>query len=128
MNDIAKALLKEVVRSGGNAQKGHIISGKTAKVWPDSPVRTLKLSAKTIKSGIDIIVKPNTKSEHVFIPALVSCSGIHDLVYNDFFIGKNADITIIAGCGVNTGDSCDGSEHNGIHRFFLGKKFPGPLR
>jgi len=75
---------------------------------------------KTDKPGIDIIIKPNTKNESVHIPALVTQAGIHDLVYNDFYIGENSDIVIVAGCGIhNDGDAL--SEHNGIHRFFVGK-------
>ncbi|PKM70993.1 MAG: ABC transporter permease, partial [Firmicutes bacterium HGW-Firmicutes-17] len=120
MNDIAKKLLKEV--SGlDEMPKGAYNIRENSKTVSRQSSENIEIVSKEDKSGIDIIVKPNTKSENVFIPALVSCSGVHDLVYNDFFIGENADITIIAGCGVSTGDSCDGSEHNGIHRFFLGK-------
>lgn len=75
---------------------------------------------KTDKPGIDIIIKPNTKHESVHIPALVTETGIHDLVYNDFYIGENADVVIVAGCGIhNDGDSL--SQHDGVHRFFVGK-------
>jgi Fe-S cluster assembly scaffold protein SufB len=120
MNDIAKKLLKEV--SGlDEMPKGAYNIRENSKTVSRQSSENIEIVSKEDKSGIDIIVKPDTKSENVFIPALVSCSGVHDLVYNDFFIGENADITIIAGCGVSTGDSCDGSEHNGIHRFFLGK-------
>ena len=120
MNDIAKKLLKEV--SGlDEMPKGAYNIRENSKSVARQSSENIEIVSKEDKSGIDIIVKPDTKSENVFIPALVSCSGVHDLVYNDFFIGENADITIIAGCGVSTGDSCDGSEHNGIHRFFLGK-------
>lgn len=104
-----------------NYQKVPIIFVKTAKVWPVNPGENIKIVSKEDKSGIDIIVKPNTPSEHVYIPASVSCGGITDLVYNDFYIGRNADVTVIAGCGVSTGDSCDSSQHNGIHRFFLAR-------
>ncbi|MGL6292535.1 SufB/SufD family protein [Eubacterium aggregans] len=78
----------------------------------------IQIISKEDGSGIDIVVMPGTKNDKVYIPALVTCSGVHDLVCNDFFIGENADVTIVAGCGVST-DGCDGSEHNGIHRFFL---------
>ncbi|MGL4284298.1 MAG: SufB/SufD family protein [Eubacterium aggregans] len=78
----------------------------------------IQIISKEDGSGIDIVVAPGTKNDKVYIPALITCSGVHDLVYNDFFIGENADVTIVAGCGVST-DGCDGSEHNGIHRFFL---------
>lgn len=114
MNDIAK-IIKEV--SGlDEMPKGAYNIRENSKSVARQSSENIEIVSKEDKSGIDIIVKPDTKSENVFIPALVSCSGVHDLVYNDFFIGENADITIIAGCGVSTGDSCDGSEHNGIHR------------
>jgi len=120
MNEIAKKLLKDVTGLE-EMPKGAYNIRENSKTVVRQSSENIEIVGKEDKSGIDIIVKPDTKSESVFIPALVSCSGVHDLVYNDFFIGENADITIIAGCGVSTGDSCDGSEHNGIHRFFLGK-------
>ena len=82
--------------------------------------KNIEIVGKTDKSGIDIIIKPNTKNESVHIPALVTQAGVHDLVYNDFYIGENADILIVAGCGIHN-DGSQNSEHNGIHRFFLGK-------
>ena len=72
------------------------------------------------KSGIDIIVKENTKNESVHIPAIITQAGVNDLVYNDFYIGENADIVIVAGCGVHN-SGAEASIHEGIHRFFLSK-------
>jgi len=69
-------------------------------------------------SGIDIFVKENTKFEIVHIPVIITESGLEDVVYNDFYIGKNACVTIIAGCGIHNNHHKD-STHNGIHRFFL---------
>ena len=80
----------------------------------------IEIVGKTDKAGIDIIIKPNTKNESVHIPALVTHTDVHDLVYNDFYIGDNSDILIVAGCGIHN-DGSSMSEHNGIHRFFLGK-------
>ena len=80
----------------------------------------IDIITKTDKPGIDIKVKPNTKGETVYIPALVTHENVKDLVYNDFFIGDNADVVISAGCGVHN-DGCNTAEHNGIHRFFIGK-------
>lgn len=71
-------------------------------------------------SGIDIIIKPGTKNESVHIPVLLSQSGLKESVYNDFFIGEDCDVTIVAGCGIHNGGDAD-SEHSGIHRFFIGK-------
>ncbi len=80
----------------------------------------IDIITKTDKPGIDIKVKPNTKNETVSIPACVTKGNVDDLVYNDFYIGENADIIIVAGCGVHT-DTHETAKHNGIHRFFLGK-------
>ena len=75
---------------------------------------------KTDKPGIDIIIKANTKNEQVHIPVIISESGHQETVYNDFYIGENADVTIIAGCGIhNCGE--EKSAHDGIHSFFVGK-------
>ena len=69
-------------------------------------------------SGIDIIVKENTQKEFIHIPVIITESGLKDVVYNDFYIGKNANVTIIAGCGIHN-DHHEDSRHDGIHRFFL---------
>ncbi len=71
-------------------------------------------------SGIDIRIKPGTKHESVHIPVVVSESGLKDMVYNDFYIGEDCDVVIVAGCGIhNCGDQ--DAEHDGIHRFYVGK-------
>lgn len=80
----------------------------------------IDIITKSDKPGIDIIIKPETKHESVHIPVVLSQSGLQECVYNDFFIGDNSDVTIVAGCGIhNSGDSA--SEHDGIHTFHIGK-------
>ena len=80
----------------------------------------IDIVSKTDKPGIDIIIKPYTKNESVHIPVIISESGLKDMVYNDFYIGEGADVTIIAGCGIhNCGDQ--DSAHDGIHSFHVGK-------
>lgn len=80
----------------------------------------IDIVTKEDRSGIDIHIKAGTKSESVHIPVVLSQSGLKESVYNDFFVGEDADVTIIAGCGIhNGGDSA--SEHSGIHRFFVDK-------
>ena len=80
----------------------------------------IDIVSKTDKPGIDIIIKPGTKNESVHIPVIISESGLKDMVYNDFYIGEGADVTIIAGCGIhNCGDQ--DSAHDGIHSFHVGK-------
>ena len=78
----------------------------------------IDIVTKSDKSGIDIIIKPGTKNESVHIPVVLTQSGLSDMVYNDFYIGKNANVTIIAGCGIHNDHHKD-SRHDGIHRFFL---------
>lgn len=75
---------------------------------------------KEDKDGIDIIIKPGTKNESVHIPVVISETGLTDLVYNDFFIGDDSDVTIIAGCGIHNGGDKK-SQHDGIHVFHVGK-------
>lgn len=70
--------------------------------------------------GIDIYIKPGTKNESMHIPVIISQTGIKELVYNDFHVGADCDVVIVAGCGIHNGGDAD-SDHSGIHRFFLDK-------
>ena len=80
----------------------------------------IDIITKSDKPGIDIIIKPGTKKESVHIPVVISQTGLQECVYNDFYIGEDADVTIVAGCGIhNAGDKK--SEHDGIHTFHLAK-------
>lgn len=80
----------------------------------------IDIVSKQDKPGIDIIIKPNTKGERVDIPVMLEATGLTDLVYNDFYVGENADVVIVAGCGIhNTGN--DLARHDGIHTFHVGK-------
>lgn len=71
-------------------------------------------------NGLEIRIKPGTKNESVHIPVVMTKSGLTEVVYNDFYIGEDADVVIVAGCGI---DNCGpkNSEHDGIHRFYVGK-------
>ena len=80
----------------------------------------IDIVTKTDKPGIDIIIKPGTVNESVHIPVLLSETGLTDLVYNDFHIGENSNVTIIAGCGIHNGGDKK-SQHDGIHTFYVGK-------
>ena len=75
---------------------------------------------KVDKNGIDIVIKPNTTNESVHMPVIITKAGIKDLVFNDFYVGENCDILIVAGCGIHN-PGADASEHNGIHTFHLAK-------
>ena len=80
----------------------------------------IDIVSKENGSGIDIHIKPGTKNESVHIPVVLSESGIKETVYNDFYIGAESDVVIVAGCGI---DNCGGqdSEHDGVHRFYVGR-------
>ena len=80
----------------------------------------IEIVKKEDKPGIDIYIKPGTKNESVHIPVLLSSTGLKELVYNDFHIGEDCDVTIVAGCGIHNGGN-DDSEHSGIHSFFVEK-------
>ncbi len=80
----------------------------------------IEIVSKQDREGIDIIVKPGTKNESVHIPVIISKTGYSELVYNDFFIGEDCDVVIIAGCGIHN-SGCDTSKHDGVHTFHVGK-------
>lgn len=119
MNNTELELLKIIADMEGTPEGAFNIraNGVSAerKVTENIDIRT-----KEDKSGIDIIIKPNTKNEKVHIPVIISQTGYSELVYNDFIVGEGADVEIIAGCGIhNCGD--ENSAHDGIHTFFVGK-------
>ena len=80
----------------------------------------IDIVTKQDKPGIDIFIKEGTKNESVHIPVVLSATGLKDLVYNDFYVGDNCDVTIVAGCGIHNGGDAD-SSHDGIHSFHIGK-------
>ncbi len=80
----------------------------------------IDIVTKEDQSGIEITIKPGTKKESIHIPVIISQTGLEEAVYNDFFVGEDCDVTIIAGCGIhNSGDKR--SQHDGIHTFHVGK-------
>lgn len=120
MNEITENLLREVSDYDGTEFNGAYNIREDGGCAGRKSTENITIESKTDKPGIDIFVKPGTKGENVFIPACITHSGIDDLVYNDFYIGEGADVTVIAGCGVHTVTE-EESRHNGIHRFFLEK-------
>lgn len=80
----------------------------------------IEITTKTDRQGIDIRVAPFTKNESVHIPVLITETGLDDKVYNDFYIGEGADVLIVAGCGIHNAGG-EKAQHDGIHRFFIGK-------
>lgn len=91
---------------------------KDGKGVERSVTDNINIVSKKDKPGIDIYVKENTKGESVHIPVILTKEGLNDLVYNDFYIGKNAEVVIVAGCGIHN-DYHKKAQHDGVHRFFL---------
>lgn len=117
MNNIDKELLSKISDINGEIKGAYNIR-KNGKGIERKVTENINIVTKEDKSGIDVYVKENTKFEFVHIPVIITESGLKDLVYNDFYIGKNANVVIIAGCGIHNDHHKD-SQHNGIHRFFL---------
>ncbi len=119
MNQIQKDLLEQIAGIHEVPQGAYNIrmNGEGAG---RSVTENIDIVTKTDKPGIDIIIKPGTKNESVHIPVIISKTGLTDLVYNDFYIGENADVTIVAGCGIHNGGD-EKSQHDGIHTFHVAK-------
>ena len=114
---IDKELLSEISDYDG-IRKGAYNIRKNGQGIERKVTENINIVTKTDKTGIDIYVKENTKFDYVHIPVILTQSGLKDVVYNDFYIGKNANVAIIAGCGIHNDHHKD-SQHDGIHRFFL---------
>ena len=119
MNKIEKDLLKTIADIEQVPMGAYNIRENGKGVARNTTVN-IDIVTKTDKPGIDIIVKPNTKNESVHIPVILTQGGFNDVVYNDFYIGENADVVIVAGCGIHN-SSCETSQHDGIHTFHLSK-------
>lgn len=119
MDEIQKTLLEQVadLHSVPAGAYNFRVNGQGAG---RNTTANIDIVTKEDKPGIDIIIKPGTKKESVHIPVVLSATGLKDLVYNDFYIGEDADVTIIAGCGIHNGGS-EASSHDGIHSFHIGK-------
>ena len=119
MDEIRMNLLKEVADLDALPVGAYNIR-ENGKAAGRNTTANVDIVTKKDKPGIDIFIAPGTKKESVHIPVIISQTGLTDLVYNDFHIGEDADVVIIAGCGIH---NCGGelSQHDGIHTFWLGK-------
>ena len=117
MDLIEKNLLKEIADIEETPMGAYNIR-ENGKGIARNTTKNIDIVTKTDKPGIDIIIKENTQNESVHIPVIITQAGLTDVVYNDFYIGKNADVVIVAGCGIHN-SSCETSEHDGIHTFYL---------
>ena len=119
IDEIQKRLLEEVADLHDVPEGAYNIRAN-GKMAGRQTTANIDITTKTDVNGIDVRIKPGTKHESVHIPVVVSESGLKEMVYNDFYVGDDADVVIVAGCGINNCGDQD-SEHDGIHRFFLGK-------
>ncbi len=119
MNDITKELLRLVSDWNGEFQGAYNLRVDGCGAGRKSSEH-IQILSKEDKPGLDIHIAPGTTGESVSIPACVTHGDLDDLVYNDFYVGEGADVTIVAGCGVHT-ETGEPARHNGIHRFFLAK-------
>lgn len=117
MNQIQKDLLEKIADIHGVPQGAYNLrmNGQGAG---RNTTEHIDIVTKQDKPGIDIFIKPGTKNESVHIPVIISQTGLNDLVYNDFFVGENCDVTIVAGCGIHNGGD-EESRHDGIHTFHV---------
>ena len=119
MNKVDKRML-EAVADLHEIPQGAFSLRKNGESAERRSSANIIIEPKKDKPGIDITVKAGTKNESVHIPVIITEAGVNDLVYNDFYIEEDADVLIVAGCGIhNSGDQR--SEHDGIHRFHIGK-------
>ena len=119
MDVIQKRLLEEIAGLHDVPEGAYNIraNGATAA---RAVTASIDITTKEDRPGIDVRIKPGTKKQSVHIPVVLSESGITETVYNDFYIGEDCDVVIVAGCGISNCGNQD-SEHDGVHRFYVGR-------
>ncbi|MBR3743201.1 MAG: SufD family Fe-S cluster assembly protein [Clostridia bacterium] len=119
MDTIQKRILEEVAGLHEVPEGAYNIRANGESAGRRSTAN-IEITSKPEGAGIDVRIRPGTKRESVHIPVVLSESGLKETVYNDFYIGEDSDVVIVAGCGIHNCGSQD-SQHDGIHRFFVGK-------
>jgi len=119
LDEIQKRLLLEVADLHEIPEGAYNIRSNSQSAGRQSTAN-IEITSKQEVSGLEIRIKPGTKRESVHIPVVMTQSGLKEVVYNDFFVGADADVVIVAGCGINNCGNQD-SQHDGIHRFYLEK-------
>ena len=122
MDSIEKDLLLQIADLHGVPEGAYNIRQNGETVSRNVTANIDVVTKTDGKSGIDIFIKPGTKNESMHIPVIISKAGLQEVVYNDFYIGEDADVVIVAGCGIH---NCGGKEvvsrHDGVHTFYVGK-------
>ncbi len=119
IDEIQKRILSEVADLHSVPEGAYNIRAN-AKTADRKTTANIDIISKEDGSGIDIHIKDGTKNESLHIPVILSESGIKETVYNDFYIGDDCDVVIVAGCGIHNCGNQD-SQHDGIHRFYIGR-------
>ena len=119
LDEIQKRLLAEVADLHDIPEGAYNLRANGTSAGRQS-TESIDIQSKKDGSGLEITIRDNTVKQSVHIPVVLSESGLNETVYNDFHVGENCDILIVAGCGI---DNCgnQNSEHDGIHRFWVGK-------
>ena len=118
-NKVDINLLREIADLEGTPKGAYNIR-KNGQLVSRGINANIDIVTKDDKPGIDIIIKDGTKNQSVHIPVIITETCLDELVYNDFHIGADCDVVIVAGCGIhNAGDKK--SEHSGIHTFYVGE-------
>ncbi len=120
MDAVQKRLLQEVADLHDIPEGAYNLRANGESVGRQSTAN-IEITPKTDVSGIDIRIKDGTVRESVHIPVVLSESGLKEVVYNDFYVGDDCDVLIVAGCGIDNCGTQD-SRHDGIHRFHVGKR------
>ena len=118
-DEIQKRLLMEIANLHSVPEGAYNIRSNS-QMAARSSTANIEIVSKTDVSGMDIYIKPGTKNESAHIPVVLTQTGLKEVVYNDFHVGEDADVVIVAGCGIDNCGNLD-AEHNGIHRFYVGK-------
>ena len=121
LNGVTKDLLFKISDYKENGFLGAYSLRQDGKCVDNMSSKNIQITSRTDKPGIVVHVAPGTKGETLYIPSCVTKGGIDDVVFNDFYVGEDCDITIKSGCGVHTDDDSL-AKHNGIHRFFIGER------
>ena len=119
LNDIQKRILAEIADLHKVPTGAYNIRANGESAGRNSTAN-IEITTKTDVSGINIRIKDGTVNESVHIPVVVSETGLKETVYNDFYVGDNCDVVIVAGCGIHNCGNQD-SEHDGVHRFYIGR-------
>ncbi len=119
MNQITEHILEEVAALHGIPEGAYNIR-ENGKSIGRSSTEEIQITTREDGKGLEIRIAAGTKKKSVHIPVVISQSGLKEVVYNDFFVGEDADVTIVAGCGIHNAGN-DASRHDGVHTFYIGK-------